>query len=143
MKKFQFSLEKVLSYKNQTIDVLKNELATMQHSLNQLEDELSQLKQLFVDTNETVNGKMISGISSGNISVYKIYLNDITVQIRNKNHEIAKMEKLIFAKQQEVIAMNIEIASLDKLKQSQWEEYQKASNKAFEQEIEEFISNKV
>ncbi|MEG1027869.1 MAG: flagellar export protein FliJ [Oscillospiraceae bacterium] len=143
MKKFQFSLEKVLSYKNQTIDVLKNELATLQHSLNQLEDELLQLKQLFVDTNKTVNGKMIDGISSGNISVYKIYLNDITVQVRNKNHEIAKMEKLIADKQQEVIAMNIEIASLDKLKQSQWEEYQKASAKAFEQEIEEFISNKI
>lgn len=141
MKKFAFSLERVLNFKNQTLDVLKSELATLQQEMNDLEQFISHLQEVFTQTNKTLVAQMEQGVSASEINVYKVYLNDINLHIKKKLEEKEQLSFKIARKQTEIISANVEIASLDKLKQKQYEEYQKAAQKASETELEEFINN--
>lgn len=141
MKKFEFSLEKVLSYKNQTLDVLKNELALLNHQLIKIEEKIAELELVSAQTNQKLQVEMAAGVTSANIGVYKIYLNDISVHIRQKYEEKVKQLNRIASKQKQIINANIEIASLDKLKANQQEEYRLMYAKAQEIELNEFITN--
>lgn len=141
MKKFEFSLEKVLSYKNQTLDVLKNELALLNHQLIKIEEKIAELELVSAQTNQKLQVEMAAGVTSANIGVYKIYLNDISVHIRQKYEEKVKQLNRIASKQKQIINANIEIASLDKLKAKQQEEYRLMYAKAQEIELNEFITN--
>lgn len=141
MKKFKFSLEKVLSYKNQINDVLMNELAVLQHELQRIDDKIAELQRVFADTNNRMVSDMSEGVSSASISVFKIYLNDISTQITRKLAERERQLRRIEGKQQEIINSNVEIASLDKLKEKQLSEYNVLAAKAQEVELNEFIGN--
>ncbi|MEG2429302.1 MAG: flagellar FliJ family protein [Oscillospiraceae bacterium] len=141
MKKFIFSLEKVLNFKGQSIDALKNQLAILQSELHLIEQEIAKLNLIFVKKNVLLREKMQEGISSGEISTFKIYLNDINLSIRRKQFELKLKKDEVFAKQQEIISANIEIASLEKLKDTQLQDYKKAFAKSQEIELNEFITN--
>lgn len=141
MKKFIFSLEKVLNFKEQSIDALKNQLAILQSEHHLIEQEIAKLNLIFIKKNVLLREKMQEGITSGEISTFKIYLNDINLSIRRKQFELKLKKDEIFAKQQEIIAANIEIASLEKLKDTQLIDYRKSFAKAQEIELNEFITN--
>jgi len=141
MKKFSFSLQKVLNFRSQSLDVLKNELVIVQHELSEIELEIKQLEEVYKNTNIKLKQHMSTGISSSDISAYKIYLGEVNEKIKKKIDEKKKIIFKIEQKQKEIISVNIEIASLDKLKQRQYDEYQKAVQKATEIELDEFMSN--
>lgn len=143
MKKFTFSLEKVLSYRNQIVDVLKNELSTLMHELDQLDKKIDKLHSLFSDTNAKLVERMAEGVSAGDIAVYKLYLGDITGEVKKKQRDKQVLQKRIELKQAEIIAANVEIASLDKLKEKQLEEYRVVDMKAQELELNEFFGSRV
>ena len=54
MKRFQFSLDRVLGYKNQMLDREKNELARLRSIKSQMDEELRELLEEF----QAVNRKM-------------------------------------------------------------------------------------
>lgn len=141
MKKFKFSLQKVLDYKNQICDVLKSELAVLTHDLSELEQEKQRLIALFEEKDKDLQARMISGMSSTDISTFKVYMNNITTQIMQKQKNIENQQSLIAKKQSEIIAANVEIASMDKLKERQKADYAALEAKAFEVELTEFITN--
>ncbi len=141
MKKFSFSLQKVLNFRSQSLDVLKNELVIVQHQLSEIELVIKQLEEVYKNTNIKLKQHMSKGISSGDISVYKIYMGEINEKIKQRMNEKQKIIVKIEQKQKEIISVNIEIASLDKLKQRQYDEYQKSVQKATEIELDEFMSN--
>lgn len=141
MKKFVFTLEKVLNFKNQTLEVLKNELSALQRELEKLIQKINELEDVFTSTNQTLVHQMQNGVGSSEVTVYKVYLSDINAHIKQKLEEKHQLELKIAKKQTEVIGMNIEIASLDKLKEKQYEDYCKAEQNAAEIELNEFINN--
>lgn len=141
MKKFAFTLEKVLGFKNQTLDLLKSQLSAIQHELNLIEERIVELGQTFDKVNSELVENMVLGITSADISVYKVYLNNTSAQIRKEEDKKTLTLEKIRKKQQEIIKANIEIASLEKLKERQLEEYRKAVQKADEIELNEFIGN--
>lgn len=141
MKKFQFSLEKILSFKGQVRDVLKSELATLNHQLTAIEEEIITLNKIISDTNIKMQSQMQEGVTSSKISVYKMYLNEIGAQITRKNREKLKQINLIAAKQKQIINANVEVASFEKLKDKQLQEYKVLEAKAQEIELNEFMNN--
>lgn len=141
MKKFQFSLQKILDYKNQICDVLKSELAVLTHELSELELEKQRLIELFESTDKQLQERFVAGTVASDISTFKVYLNNIATKIREKQKNIENQQNLIVVKQREIISMNVEIASMDKLKERQKADYTALEAKAFEIEITEFITN--
>ncbi|WMJ24247.1 flagellar FliJ family protein [Paludicola sp. MB14-C6] len=141
MKKFSFSLEKVLNYKCQLLDVLKNELSVLQHELTKMENQIQQQEFIYQQSNNELVDKMNEGMVPGEISSYKIYLSNLNEQIKVLMQKKELQQMKIVKKQVEIVNMNIEIGSLDKLKEQQFESYRQALQKQEELFINEFIGN--
>ena len=62
MKKFIFSLEKVLDFKQQTLDIKKNEIAVLQAKLHELEKEIESLNEKFIISNGRMKQEMQQGL---------------------------------------------------------------------------------
>lgn len=142
MKKFVFSLEKVLKLKQQLLDVKINEMTVLQLALKKIDDEIEQLNLEFGNHNRELNSSMKNGISPKKAMIYKMYFNNITEQINICNIRKYEVIKQIQLKQNELVSLKSEISGYEKLKEKQREEYDKILQKQFELEIEEFINKK-
>lgn len=142
MKKFSFSLEKVLEIKKQIIENLKAELSSLNSELAATELEIRGLKAKYSEVEIEFNEKSSVVISVGEMSYYKMYMSGILKKIELKEEEKANLVKKIEDKRQEIISKNIEISSFEKLKEKELEKYNSALLKNEELFIEEFVSNK-
>lgn len=141
MKKFVFTLEKVLVFKNQTLEVLKNELSRLQRESQLLENKIKNLQDVFKNKNGELVSSMQDGVAVNEIGIYKIYLSNVNADIKKVTAKKHDINLAIAKKQTEVISMNIEIASLEKLKEKQYQDYKKIAQDAAEIELNEFINN--
>lgn len=142
MKKFSFSLQKVLEIKEQILENFKIELSSLNSDLRNIDESIKGLRLHFSETdNEFINKSSIS-ISVGELAYYKMLMGGILKQIENREEEKQIVLKKIEAKRQEIINMNMEISSLEKLKEKELEKYNKAFARSEEIFIEEFVSNK-
>lgn len=142
MKKFSFSLQKVLEIKEQILENSKVELSNLNQDFKIIELDIKNLREKFSDINNDFNEKSSVSISVGEMSYYKIYMSSILKQIENKEEEKAILFKKIEARRQEIINKKMEISSLEKLKDKESEKYNAAFMKNEEIFIEEFVSNK-
>ena len=143
MKKFTFTLEKVLSVKNQLHEVKRNELMQLQLQLNNILDAIDDNQREFDKYNSDVNQIMQGGTNSGSIESYKNYFTFLNNREKQLKLEQQHAERMIADKQQEIIEIKTEISGLEKLKEKQLAEYNKALQKQQELEIEEFLNEKL
>ncbi|TQI65445.1 flagellar export protein FliJ [Clostridium sp. KNHs216] len=129
MKKFAFSLEKVLGFKQQTLDVKKNELALLQMKLTELEKEIYALNDQFTATNRKMLEELQNGLSAGDMLIYKTYFNTLNQKILH----------LIDQKKADIVAVNSEISGLEKLRDKQLTEYLKQIQKSEELAMDEYV----
>ena len=142
MKKFNFSLQKVLEIKEQLLDNFKIELSGLNNDLKNINDAVENLKRQFRDINQEFVNKSRISISVGEMTYYKLLMESIFKQIEVKEEEKYDIIKKIEAKRQEIVNMNKEITSLEKLKDKELEKHNKEAEKGEEIFIEEFVSNK-
>ena len=142
MKKFSFSLQKVLEIKEQILENLKVELSNLNSDYKKAEHEIINLKAKYSEENNEFLEKSSVSISVGEMSYYKMYMSSILRKIEIKEEEKSKLLKMIEAKRQEIVSKNIEISSLEKLREKELEKYNSALLKSEELFIEEFVSNK-
>ncbi len=143
MKKFVFTLEKVLNVKNQLHEVKRNELMQLQLQLNNILEAIDENQREFDKYNLDVNQKMQGGTSSADIEAYKQYFNFLNEKEKKLQLEQQETEQRITDKQQEIIEIKTEISGLEKLREKQLAEYNKALQKQQELEIEEFLNEKI
>ena len=142
MKKFTFSLQKVLEIKEQFLENMKLELANLNHECRNIEIHIKTLEEKFKTIDNEYVEKTYKSISAGEMLYYKMLCQGVLAQIENKEKEKEIMLKKIAAKRQEIIRMNTEISSLEKLKEKELEKHNKELLKKEEIFIEEFVSNK-
>lgn len=142
MKKFSFSLQKVLEIKEQILENYKIELSSLNSSLISLDLDIKNLNEQFFNINKEFIEKSSNSISVGEMAYYKLLMSSILRQIDNKKESKKIIQKKIEAKRQEIIVVNQEISSLDKLKEKELEKYNQAVMRSEEIFIEEFVSNK-
>lgn len=140
MKKFEFQLEKLLSYKGQMLDsemmtlaVLNNQLAEEQHNLLMLQMEQEQCRKDF-------ERKMLEKTTPATCRMYIYYSEHLKEKILLVQRTIEGI-KAHLEKQIELIKkLKLETKSLETLKTSRYDEYKKEDLKAAEKQLEEFIS---
>ena len=142
MKKFSFSLQKILEIKEQLLKNLKIELGNLNNECGYVEVHIKNLHVKFKNIDNEYVEKSYKCISTGEIRYYKMLMESILKEIENKEEEREVLLKKIAAKRQEIINLNIEISSLEKLKEKEMEKYNKEYMKKEEIYIEEFVSNK-
>ncbi len=119
MKKFKFSLDTVLSYKEQVLDALKGEHAAILVKVREQEDYLD-----------------------GLWSKYRAYNAEYSQRkIEQETERLETLRKEEEAKRQEVVEAKKETSSLDKLKEKKLDLYNKSVQKAEEILIDEFVSS--
>ncbi|MBP1925751.1 flagellar FliJ protein [Sedimentibacter acidaminivorans] len=141
MRKFYFSLQKVLEIKEQILKNLKSELNNFNQQLKNIEYEIVSLLEKYDETNKEFNEKSSVSISVGEMSYYKMYMSSMLRYVEKKEDDKLQLNKKIESKRREIINMNIEISSLEKLREKELMKYNEALMKSEEIFIDEFVAN--
>jgi len=140
MKKFEFQLEKLLSYKGQMLDselmtlaVLNNQLSDAQHKLFALQESQEQCRAEF-------ENKMLEKTTPATCRMYIFYTEHLKEQILNMERTIESISAQIDKQIELIKKLKLETKSLETLKTSRYDEYKKEDLKAAELQLEEFVS---
>jgi len=140
MKKFVFSLEKVLNVKQQMLEVKKNEILQLQMKIQEVEKEEENIKLEFHEYDKQMKSELERGTSPQNVMTYKVYFNSLIRREKELAKEKEFYKELVRQQQEELVKLKSEISGLEKLKEKQRAEYDKSLRKAQERDIEEYIN---
>ena len=142
MKKFKFTLGRMLDYKDQLLDEEKNKLALLRKKKQEIDDHIESLLRELDKISVTMRQEQERGITAFQLLSYESQRTNIRRQIEqlNKEQALAKLE--VRRQVQVVVQATQEVSKLDKLQDKQLEEYRKMVMKAEELEIEEFVSSR-
>ncbi len=140
MKKFKFSLETVLSYKQQVLDALEAEHATAMAKVHTQEQVLDGVWREYRECNAQYREKKAEGISITEAMIFESSLRSAELHIQRETDRLEKLRQAAEAKREEMVAAKIDTSSLEKLKDKKLEQYRKEEQKNQEQLVDEFIS---
>ncbi len=142
MKKFKFSLEKMLKYQDQILDEQKNKLGALTAIVNGIVSHIEQLENGFSDVCRKKAEKQAEGITISEIREFEFQLDNIRKQIKQLHIDLEKAQRDVDKQILVVVEADREVTKLEKLEEKQLEEYQLKVAKSEEYAIEEFISSK-
>jgi len=140
VKKFKFSLETVLSYKDQILDAIRNEYAALQAQVREQEAVLEAVWAHYRAYNEEFRTRKAEGMSIIDAITYENGLRVLERDIQRETGKLEELRKQAEAKREEMVEAKKETASLEKLREKKLDAYEKAIQKSEEQFIEEFVS---
>lgn len=139
MKKFMFSMEKLLTYKNQS---LENQLAILGDLNNQLSQTTQQIKVLLSEKDkycEEFDRRVKQRAVPALFQIYQNYLNEIKEQVRIKEETRLGISKKIEQQIEVIKTLKQEAKSLETLKEAKLKEHKTEAGKLSELQLEEFI----
>ena len=140
MKKFKFSLDTVLSYKDQILDSLKIEHGVILAEIRMQEEVLEAAWRRYRDYDEEFRDQKLSGISALDAMMYEAGLRAQELEIKRETDKLEALRAKEEQKRNEVVEAKKETASLEKLRERKLDNYNKEIQKGEEQRIEEFVS---
>ena len=139
MKKFKFSLETVLSYKDQVLNSLRNEHGAILAAIREQEDVLDEVWRRYREYNEEFCERKRTGMSAMDAVMYQSALRAQELEIKRQTEKLEKLQAEEEKKRNEVVEAKKETASLEKLRERKLDHYNKEIQKSEEQRIEEFV----
>ncbi len=140
MKKFQFSLDTVLGYKQQVLDNLRSEHAALLRQVNEQEAVVAALVQQHRQLNADFREAEREGMTIARAKTYEMGLRALEQQIQAATVRLRALEQAAEEKRRQVVAARQETASLEKLREQKLDSYQKSVQKHEEQFIDELVS---
>ena len=134
MKRFQFSLNTVLSYKQQVLEELQNEHGQLLYQVRQQELVLQAAEERYRGLNLEFRQAETEGLR------YESGLRFLEDEIQREAKRLREYEAAAEEKRRQVVAARQDTASLEKLKDKKWEDYQKQVQKGEELLIEELVT---
>ena len=141
MKKFKFSLDSVLSYKEQVLDSLKIEHAAIVAQVRTQEKVLEAVWQEYRDCDAEYSQRKAEGMTISDALVYQNGLRVLERDIQRETDKLDELRKKEEAKRQEVVNAKIDTSSIEKLKEKKLDLYNKEVAKSEEVLIDEFVSS--
>jgi len=140
LKKFHFTLDTLLNYKDQVLEREKNSLA----SLNAQKIEAMNLKEALElemkEAQDDFNYRAQKGISAMEMFIFKEHHNTLRLRIEDAKRSIESLETAVERQLGVVTEASKEVKSLEKLEEKQLEDYNFKAAKADEQFIEEYVN---
>ncbi len=141
MKKFQFTLQKLMDFREQELDRQKNTLNALRGELNKIEAAAAELRRKVFNESTELERVCSQGAQAYEISVRKRYIVTLQQEIHMREAQAAQKRNEIDAQLGVVVEATKDVKTLEKLEEKQLEEYRALENKENEQFIEEFVSN--
>ena len=142
MKKFRFSLETVLDYKQQVLDSLQAEHGAILARVKRQKELIERLEADYRALAGEFNQRKAEGISILDAMKYEQYLRSSERELEEAYSHLAKLQKQEEEKRSEVVDAKKETSSIEKLKEKKLEIYNKAVQKSEENMIDEFVMTK-
>ena len=139
MKKFKFSLDSVLSYKQQVLESLQGEHAVILAQVREQEGVLERTWQDYRDCDAEYRQRKAEGITITDAMVYQNGLRVLERNIQRETDKLKELRRKEEAKRQEVVDAKIDTSSIEKLKEKKLDAYRKSVQKAEEAAIDEFV----
>lgn len=140
MKKFKFSLDSVLSYKQQILDALQAEHGVILAQVREKEEELNQLWVDYRSWNEEFQKKAARGLPVTEVLIYQSTLRAMEREIQQTTTRLEELRQEEEAKRAEVVEAKKDSTSIEKLKDKKLALYRKEESKYEERFVEEFVS---
>lgn len=140
MKKFRFSLETVLDYKQQALDSLRAEHAAILAQVRAQEEVIEGLEEEHRQADEEFTQRKLEGINIVDAMSYETYLRSLEQKLREEYRKLERLRHMEEQKRTQVVEARKETATIEKLREHKLDSYRKAEQKAEEQRIEEFVS---
>ena len=140
MKKFRFSLETVLDYKQQVLDALQKEHGVIMAQVKEQEEYLAGLEADYRDMDAEFCQRKLEGIAILDAMRYEQYLRAMERQLQQAVYRLEELRRQEEAKRLEVVAAKQDTSSIEKLKEKKLDSYNKAVQKSEEAMIDEFVS---
>ena len=141
MKKFHFTLDKLLDFKDQVLEKEKNSLASLNAQRLEALELKAALEQELREAQDDFNFKAQKGISAMEMFIFKEHHNTLRLQIEDAKKSIEELETAVEKQLTVVTDASKEVKSLEKLEEKQLEDYNFKAAKADEQFIEEYVNS--
>ena len=140
MKKFRFSLETVLDYKNQALDALRAEHGAILAQVRAQEAVVEGLEREYSQVDGEFTQRKLEGLTVLDALNYEQYLRALEREVKEEYRKLSLLRRQEEQKRGQVVEARKETATIEKLKERKLEDYRKAEQKEEEQRIEEFVS---
>lgn len=140
MKKFQFSLQKLMDFREQELDRQKNTLSMLQADLRRIQEAREILLDKVDEQSEQLERVCRLGSSASDIAMRKRYIVTLQQEIHLKEQQALQKQQEIKQQLGVVVEATKDVKTLEKLEEKQLEEYNHQAGKENEQFIEEFVS---
>lgn len=141
MKKFKFSLDTVLSYKQQVLGVLQGEYAEAMARVRAQEALLEKLWQEYRDCNEDYRDRALEGMPITEALMYQNALRASELEIQRETERLEELQAEAERRREKMVEAKKETSSIEKLREKKLDAYHKAEAKSEELFIEEFVSS--
>ena len=141
MKKFSFSLQRLLDYREQVLEAERNTLAEMNAVMRQFVKELAEMEEDRANRKQELREVAAKGTGPYELQRHNTYLRSLDEDIHNKRVQIEMQQRVIDRQEERVREAIMEIQAIEKLKEHKVEEYEYLDRKEQELFIEEFVSN--
>lgn len=139
MKRFQFSLDTVLDYKNQVLDNLRAEQAVINKAVQTQEEQVVQVRRTLDGYQSEFDEAKVSGSVIERFLLYDMCIVNTERTLKEEKKRLAELEKKAEIKKKEVVDAKTDTSKFEKLKEKRLNAYNKAAAKAEEQFAEEFV----
>ena len=140
MKKFKFSLDTVLSYKQQVLEALQGEHALALAAVREQEALLENLWQEYRDYNAEYRRRAEEGLPLTEALMYQNGLRAAEQEIQRQTARLEELRAEEEKRREKVVEAKKDTSSIEKLKEKKLDDYHKAEAKSEEAFIEEFVS---
>ena len=140
MKRFKYSLENVLHYKEQILDSINAEHGILLAQIRKKEAEIQELENELLSVQDKMDDLKKQDVQIKDICLYGMYISEMEDQIRKKQEQLKLLQQQEEKKKVQVIAAKIDMSRYEKLKDRRQSEYEKVAKKAQELFIEEYAS---
>jgi len=142
LKKFKFSLDKVLEYRNHLQRREKDILARLRTEYSLLLEEERQLLDLYEKAKRDYEMRSAAGLLVADAAIMLNHIDDIKKQIELQRVKIIEKEHEIEKQTKKVVAITQDKMTVEKLREKKFEIYTGEVVKSEEKFIEDFIANR-
>ncbi|MDD6451236.1 flagellar export protein FliJ [Lachnospiraceae bacterium YH-ros2228] len=141
MKKFHYSLETVLDYKQRILDSILEEYAVWQQRIEERKTKIQTLRKEKRNLEDSFDKLQHAGGSIEKFLLYADLIDRMDREIEVQKEKLKELEKEAEKVKKKVIDAKIDVNKFEKLKEKKFQSYRLAEQKENEAFIDEFVQN--
>lgn len=139
VKKFRFSLDTVLEYKRQMLDLLEGEYQGLMAQIRRQEGVLAAAQRRYALTNEDYREKKSQGMLVAEAMAYEVGLHRLEKEIAQERETLENYKRQREEKHNEMVQVKQDISSIEMVRDKKLEVYQAEIRKDWDRFIDDLM----